>query len=76
VVSQDTIAFDAIDNQPVDIFCAILIPENQCQTHLTTLAAIARLLSQKELTKKIRQASTDHELYQLLLSHAESGASK
>jgi nitrogen PTS system EIIA component len=76
VVSQDTIAFDAIDNQPVDIFCAILIPENQCQTHLTTLAAIARLLSQKELTKKIRQASTDHELYQLLLSHAENGASK
>ena len=76
VVSQESIAFDAIDNQPVDIFCAILIPENQCQTHLTTLAGIARLLSQKELTKKIRNAGTDHELYQLLLSYAELGAGK
>ena len=76
VVSQESIAFDAIDNQPVDIFCAILIPENQCQTHLSTLAAIARLLSQKELTKKIRNANTDHELYQLLVSYADVGVGK
>ena len=76
VVSQDGIQFDAIDNQPVDIFCAILIPENQCQTHLTTLAGIARLLSQKDLTRKIRHADTDQALYQLLLSHAEAGSSK
>jgi len=76
VVSQDAIGFDAIDNQAVDIFCAILIPENQCQTHLTTLAAIARLLSQKELTRKIRHAATDHELYQLLMVAAEAGATK
>jgi len=73
VVSQDSIAFDAIDNQAVDIFCAILIPENQCQTHLTTLAAIARLLSQKELTRKILHAGNDQELYQLLVSYAAAG---
>jgi PTS system nitrogen regulatory IIA component len=76
VVSQDGIQFDAIDNQVVDIFCAILIPENQCQTHLTTLAGIARLLSQKELTRKIRHSQNDQELYQLLLSHADLGGSK
>jgi PTS system nitrogen regulatory IIA component len=76
VVSQDAIQFDAIDNQAVDIFCAILIPENQCQTHLTTLAGIARLLSQKDLTRKIRHAGTDQALYQLLLSHADTGTAK
>ncbi|ALZ75345.1 PTS IIA-like nitrogen regulatory protein PtsN [Rheinheimera sp. F8] len=76
VVSQDAIQFDAIDNQAVDIFCAILIPENQCQTHLTTLAGIARLLSQKDLTRKIRHAGTDQALYQLLLSHADTGTPK
>lgn len=76
VVSQDAIQFDAIDNQAVDIFCAILIPENQCQTHLSTLAGIARLLSQKELTRKIRHSSSDLELYQLLLTHAEMAAGK
>mgnify|MGYP006186967111 CR=1 FL=1 len=70
VVSQDAIQFDAIDNQPVDIFCAILIPEDQCQAHLSTLAGIAKLLSQKDLTKKIRHAQTNQQLYQLLLEHS------
>ncbi len=68
VVSQDPIQFDAIDNQAVDIFCAILIPENQCQLHLNTLASIAKLLSKKELTRKIRHAQSDQDLYQILLS--------
>ena len=68
VVSKDPIQFDAIDNQAVDIFCAILIPENQCQMHLNTLASIARLLSKKELTRKIRHATSDGDLYQILLT--------
>lgn len=72
VVSQEPIPFDAIDNQPVDIFCAFLIPENQCQEHLGTLAGIARLLSQKELVKKIRHAESDEALYQLLIDASES----
>lgn len=75
VVSKESIPFDAIDNQPVDIFCAILIPEQQCQAHLSTLAAIARLLSQKELTKKIRHAETNQQLYQLLLEYSTMDSS-
>lgn len=75
VVSKESIPFDAIDNQPVDIFCAILIPEQQCQAHLSTLAAIARLLSQKELTKKLRHAETNQQLYQLLLEYSAMDSS-
>lgn len=74
VVSKETIPFDAIDNQPVDIFCAILIPEDQCQAHLSTLAGIAKLLSQKDLTKKIRHAQTNQQLYQLLLEHSTTAS--
>mgnify|MGYP000548381467 CR=1 FL=1 len=70
------IEFDAIDNQPVDIFCAILIPEDQCQAHLSTLAGIAKLLSQKELTKKIRHAETNQQLYQLLVDYSAMDAAK
>lgn len=67
VVCKEPIPFDAIDNQGVDVFCAILIPKEQCQTHLATLSGIAKLLSQRELTKKIRHVDSDHHLYQLLL---------
>ena len=76
VVSKEALPFDAIDNQPVDIFCAILIPEQQCQTHLSTLAGIAKLLSQKELTKKIRHAETNQQLYQLLLEYSSAETAK
>ncbi len=72
VVTKDAIAFDAIDNQAVDIFCAILIPEEQCQAHLTTLAGIARLLSQKDLTRKIRHAESDEQLYDLIITASEA----
>ncbi|CAM3675489.1 PTS IIA-like nitrogen regulatory protein PtsN [Rheinheimera salexigens] len=72
VVSKEAIAFDANDNQPVDIFCAILLPEDQCQAHLSTLSSIAKLLSQKELTKKIRNAETNQQLYQLLIEYCEA----
>lgn len=71
VVSKDPIPFDAIDNQSVDIFCAILIPKEQCQTHLSTLSGIAKLLSQKELTKKIRHADSHEHLYQLLIEYSK-----
>ena len=71
VVSKDAIPFDAIDNQAVDIFCGILIPKEQCKTHLVTLAGIAKLLSQKELTKKIRHAESDAHLYQLLIEYSQ-----
>jgi PTS system nitrogen regulatory IIA component len=72
VVTKEAIAFDAIDNQAVDIFCAILIPEEQCQAHLTTLAGIARLLSQKELTRKIRHCESNEQLYQLIINASEA----
>ncbi|WP_409934868.1 PTS IIA-like nitrogen regulatory protein PtsN [Rheinheimera sp. MMS21-TC3] len=74
VVSKEPIAFDAVDNQPVDIFCGILIPEDQCQTHLSTLSSLAKLLSQKELTKQIRNAETNQQLYQLLIDYCEANA--
>lgn len=74
VVSKEPIAFDAVDNQPVDIFCGLLIPEEQCQTHLSTLSSLAKLLSQKELTKQIRNAETNQQLYQLLIDYCEANA--
>lgn len=72
VVTQDNIPFEAIDNQGVDIFCAFLLPEEQCQTHLSTLAGIAKMLSQKDLTKQLRHAKSDQDLYDILITYSET----
>lgn len=57
VTSEEPIQFDAIDDKPVDIFFALLVPSEQTQEHLQTLSSIARKLSDKEIVKAIRAAA-------------------
>jgi PTS system nitrogen regulatory IIA component len=63
---QDPIQFDAIDNQPVDLLFALLVPDAQCQEHLKTLSCMAEKLSNKQICKQLRTAKSDEELYQIL----------
>ncbi len=62
LTSSQAIDFDAIDNQPVDIFFAILVPEDQSDKHLQALSGIAKKLSDKETVKAIRKATNKNEL--------------
>ena len=68
ITCKPSIAFDAIDNNPVDIFFAILVPEDQAQGHLQTLATIATKLSDKEVEKIMRKAESDEQLYAAIVS--------
>ncbi|GAA4498469.1 PTS IIA-like nitrogen regulatory protein PtsN [Pseudaeromonas paramecii] len=63
---EQPIPFDAIDNQPVDILFALLVPESQCKQHLQTLGLIAKKLSDKNLCRQLRLADNDEMLYQLI----------
>lgn len=65
---QDPIQFDAIDNQPVDLLFALLVPDDQCTEHLKTLSCMAEKLSNKQICKQLRTAKSDEELYQILTS--------
>ncbi|MCW7549477.1 PTS IIA-like nitrogen regulatory protein PtsN [Photorhabdus sp. APURE] len=63
---EQPIAFDAIDNQPVDLLFALLVPNDQCQTHLHTLSLIAKRLADKNLCRRLRTAQSDEELYSII----------
>ena len=71
LVTEKQLDFDAIDNKPVDIFCALFIPEQNCQEHLTTLSQIAKLLSDKALVKKMRHCTSNEQLYSLIMADAQ-----
>ena len=62
VTSNPAINFDALDNQPVDIFFALLVPEEQTEGHLQTLATVAGKLSDKETVKAIRRATNSNDI--------------
>lgn len=63
---EEPIAFDAIDNQPVDLLFALLVPSDQCKTHLHTLSLIAKKLADKTLCRRLRMAKSDEELYSII----------
>lgn len=62
LTSSTPIDFDAIDSQPVDIFFAILVPDEQTSQHLEALSGIARKLSNKDTVKAIRKAQTKNQI--------------
>lgn len=59
--------FDAIDNQPVDIIFALLVPEDEPEQHLQTLSEVARRLNNKECCRALRKASSNEELYDIFM---------
>lgn len=63
VTCKPSVPFDALDNQPVDVFFAILVPDEQTDKHLKTLSAIAGKLSDKNIVKLVRAASGDEQLF-------------
>lgn len=66
------IAFDAIDNQPVDLLFALLVPADQTKTHLHTLSLVAKRLADKAICRRLRAAQSDEELYEII---TEAGSS-
>lgn len=63
---EQPIAFDAIDNQAVDLLFALLVPAEQCKTHLHTLSLVAKRLADKTVCRRLRAAQSDEELYQIM----------
>ena len=53
---QQGVDFDAVDNQPVDLVFALLVPENSTEEHLQLLAQLAQMFSDKEYVAKLRAA--------------------
>ncbi|TKI06897.1 PTS IIA-like nitrogen regulatory protein PtsN [Martelella alba] len=70
---EQPIAFDAIDNQPVDLLFALLVPAEQCKTHLHTLSLVAKRLADKSVCRRLRAAQSDEELYEIM-TETEDGS--
>lgn len=57
---QQGVDYDAVDNAPVDLFFALLVPENSTEEHLQILAQLAQMFSDNAFVAKLR-ASTDEQ---------------
>jgi mannitol/fructose-specific phosphotransferase system IIA component (Ntr-type) len=65
--SQEGIEFESCDNAPVHYLVMMIVPQDQSQAHLQTLAAIAGLFSRHEVRDRLKDAATSDEIYEVLM---------
>src|SRR5471030_3237148 len=70
--STTGIEFDSLDNAPVKFIVLFIVPKDQFQTHLRTLAAIAKFLNDRGVRDKLATAPTSQEI--LAIFESSSGA--
>src|SRR6202140_2870280 len=56
--STTGIEFDALDNAPVKFVVLFIVPKNQFQTHLRTLASIAKFLNDRATRESLGEAKS------------------
>ncbi len=60
--SSEGIEFDALDNAPVKFVVLFIVPKNQFQTHLRTLASIAKFLNDRSVRDSLSKATSREEI--------------
>jgi mannitol/fructose-specific phosphotransferase system IIA component (Ntr-type) len=60
--SSAGIEFDSLDNAPVKFIVLFVVPKDQFQTHLRTLAAIAKFLNDRAVRERLATAASAEEI--------------
>jgi PTS system nitrogen regulatory IIA component len=68
------VAFDALDDRPVDLLFALLTPADSTTDHLQALAKVSRVLRPADLRAQLRHASTLDAMQALLTHGSQSNA--
>src|SRR6195256_2773600 len=69
--SSSGIEFDALDNAPVKFVVLFIVPKNQFQTHLRTLASIAKFLNDRGTREKLGSAKSTGEILSIFRDSAQ-----
>jgi mannitol/fructose-specific phosphotransferase system IIA component (Ntr-type) len=68
----EPIDFEALDDLPVDIILALIVPENKIPLHLQMLAGVSRLCKNSEFLEAVRKATNSKDLWYLIKKLEES----
>jgi len=64
---EDPVDFDSLDDQPVDLIFALIVPQEQNEEHLATLARVASIMQDDSSRARLRQCSSSEELFNTAL---------
>ncbi len=69
--STGGIEFDALDNAPVKFVVLFIVPKNQFQTHLRTLASIAKFLNDRSVRESLVNAKSADEILSIFRDRSQ-----
>ncbi len=69
------IEFDALDNAPVKFVVLFIVPKNQFQTHLRTLASIAKFLNDRTVRDRLAAAEMPEKILAIFQERAPAPSS-
>lgn len=64
---EHPVDFGALDDKPVDLIFALVVPEEQNDEHLATLARIAGIMQNDQSRESLRQCQNNEELFNTAL---------
>ncbi len=65
-IARHAVDFSALDDQPVYIVLLFVVPKEQFQEHLNTLANIARVLSDDATRQRLRTATSAADVLEII----------
>ncbi len=69
--SKQGIEFDSLDNELVHFVVLFVVPRDQFQTHLRTLAAIAKFLNDRSVREELATANDAGAIIQVFRHHTQ-----
>jgi mannitol/fructose-specific phosphotransferase system IIA component (Ntr-type) len=69
--SKKGIEFDSLDNEPVHFIVLFVVPRDQFQTHLRTLAAIAKFLNDRTVREELGAATDAEEILKVFTNRSQ-----
>ncbi len=67
---NEGVGFDAIDNQPVDLVFALIVPKEATSEHLELLSQLAEKFNDRSFCDQLRQCTDNETLYRKMLAES------
>ena len=69
ITLDEAVNFDSLDNKPVDILFVLLVPREENDEHVRTLAELATLFNDEDFCYTIRHTNDREDLYNIAITY-------
>lgn len=69
ITLEEPVDFDAVDGKPVDILFVLIVPEQEMDEHVRTLAGLAELFNDDDFCFTLRQTNNSEDLFNIAIMY-------